>query len=163
MAGRSEPFRAPGRFGSGCPKVAPARCSKPPSGRAPPLNQDPTDTRPLGPPVCWPDRPRRPGASADGDTIISTTSLGTSGRPGDGANGSWLRSSERVDPVWRHLGAVSGERHGLQQSRRRRHAAASHGPPTWPAVAGGVDGLLMAFVWVATWVTASAAISAPTS
>jgi hypothetical protein len=50
MAGRSEPFRAPGRFGSGCPKVAPARCSKPPSGRAPPLNQGPTDTRPLGPP-----------------------------------------------------------------------------------------------------------------
>jgi hypothetical protein len=38
-------------------------------------------------------------------------------------------------------GSRERRRHGRQQSRR--NAAASHGPPRCPAVAGGIDGLLM--------------------
>jgi hypothetical protein len=34
VAGRPAPSRAPDRFGSRCPRVAPTRCFKPPSGRA---------------------------------------------------------------------------------------------------------------------------------
>jgi hypothetical protein len=56
------------------------------SRRAPPLNQGPTDTRPLGPPglLATGHAGREPRPTSD--TIASTTSLGTSGRPDDGAN-----------------------------------------------------------------------------
>jgi hypothetical protein len=93
--------------------------------------------------VCWPNRPRRPGASAK-----VTASLPP---PVFGMSESLVTALTIVAPFARarlpglaEPEAVRGQRHGRRQSRR--NAAAIHGPPSLPSRSRGrVDGLLMAF------------------
>jgi hypothetical protein len=123
----------------GYPKAAPARCSKPPSGRAPPPSAGearPTDTRPSSPPSL------------------------ERGKAGDGTVDRGPFSSGRSYPVGPHLGAVSGQRHGRWQSRPECTRQPRN---TQVALRRHVDAMVMAFAWVATSVTTSVATSASIS
>jgi hypothetical protein len=68
------------------PEGGARRCSKPPSGRASPLNQGPTDRRPSSSPGLLAQPATAAWSLGEGDSIASTTSLWNVGKSGDGAD-----------------------------------------------------------------------------